>query len=120
MPDVVAPKVHQNNCSYVSLAHIHYVRIYHGGRLHSKTMKTTKLSKLGGWALARDNTAHSIVFKLHVQCINTQSVKSEDENYCSRAYSTLNLQQNTGYTLSGKEKKKYSSVEKATKVHVHL
>ena len=46
MPDVVAPKVHQNNCSYVSLARIHYMRIYHGGRLRGKTMKTTKLSKL--------------------------------------------------------------------------
>ena len=70
MPDVVAPKVHQNNRSYnvcelsgptfgFTMQEFSMVGSY------TETLKTTKLSKLGGghlrmgtcvWALARDNT----------------------------------------------------------------
>ena len=51
MPDVVPPKVHQKNCSYVSSADlplVHYARIQHGGRLHGEPQKTTKWG-LGGY-----------------------------------------------------------------------
>ena len=61
MPNVPAPKADQNDHSYVSSADLPLElpsdstqKILHGGALTWRTLKTTKLSKLGGaWALAR-------------------------------------------------------------------
>ena len=53
MPDVVAPKVHQNNCSYVTYLRIHYARIKRGWAITRRILKNHKTVKIGGWAPAR-------------------------------------------------------------------
>ena len=60
MPDVVAPEVHQNDRSHVrELSGPTFDSIQYGGWLHEGPKKNTKLSKLGGWAFAWDNTVYA-------------------------------------------------------------
>ena len=59
LPDVVAPKAHQNDRSYVrelsGLNLAHYARILHGGWLHrGPPKKKHKTVKLGGGCLCGD------------------------------------------------------------------
>ena len=62
MPDVVLPKVHQNNCSYVSSADLpsdslRENSILHGGRfIHGELWKYKCMAFVRVWAFARDNT----------------------------------------------------------------
>ena len=56
MPDVVAPKAHQNNRSYVSSADLpsdSLRKILACGAVTQRTLKNHKTVKNGGWALAR-------------------------------------------------------------------
>ena len=62
MPDVMAPKAHQNNRSYVSSADLPSDSLRENLAWWSvtwRTLKNHKTVKIGGWALARDNTVHS-------------------------------------------------------------
>ena len=66
MPNVMLPKVHQNDCSYVSSADVPSDSLRENLAWWAVTRRTLinhKLSKLGGawafawvWALAQDNT----------------------------------------------------------------
>ena len=67
MPDVVLPKVHQNNCSYVSSADLPSDSLCENlawWAVTQRTLKNHKTVKIGGWALARvwtlarDNTLY--------------------------------------------------------------
>ena len=62
MPDVMASKVHQNNRSYVSSADLPSDSL----RKHlawwavtRRILKNYKTAKIGGWALALDNTVYT-------------------------------------------------------------
>ena len=61
MPDVVVPKVHHNNSSYVSSADLPLGSLCKNSawwaltRRTSKKKTTTKIAKIAWWALARDN-----------------------------------------------------------------
>ena len=59
MPDVVSPKAHQNNRSYVSSADLPSDSLrknFKWWAVTRRTSKNHKTVKIGGWALARDNT----------------------------------------------------------------
>ena len=67
MSDVVSPKVHQNNCSYVSSADLPSDSLCEKlawWTVTRRTLKNHKTVKIGGWALARvwtlarDNTVY--------------------------------------------------------------
>ena len=56
MPEVMAPEAHQNNCSYVrGLSWPTFDSLHKnlGGQLCGGPQK---IDKIGGWALAQDNT----------------------------------------------------------------
>ena len=58
MPDVMVPKAHQNNCSYVSSADLLSDSLYKNlawWAVTRRTLKNHKTVKIGGWALAQDN-----------------------------------------------------------------
>ena len=58
----MAPKVHQNNCSYMSSADLPSDSLCKdGGRLHKGPQKTTKLSKLGGGHLRGYGNLHRTI-----------------------------------------------------------
>ena len=62
MPDVVAPKPHQNNHSYVSSADLPLDSLRKNlawWAVTRRTLKNHKTVKIGGWALAWVNTAIS-------------------------------------------------------------
>ena len=64
MPNVMLPKVHQNDCSYVSSADVPLDSLHENLAwwVTRRTLKNHKAVKIGGWALAqvwalaRDNT----------------------------------------------------------------
>ena len=59
MPDVVVSKVHQNNCSYVNSADLPSDSLHKNLAWWADTQRTSKnhkTVKIGGWALAQDNT----------------------------------------------------------------
>ena len=75
-PDVVVPKAHQNNRSYVSSADLPLDNLAWLA-VTRRTLKATKLSKLWGgggrvlarvWALARDNMV-ILRFCVHTSCM---------------------------------------------------
>ena len=56
MPDVEAPKAHQNNRSYVSSVHLpsdSLCNILAWWAVTQRTLKNHKTINIGGWALAR-------------------------------------------------------------------
>ena len=54
--DVVLPKAHQNNCSYVSSVDQLSDSLCKDLAWWAVTRRTSKIVKIGGWALAQDNT----------------------------------------------------------------
>ena len=79
MPDVVAPKVHQNNRSYVSSVDLPLDSLREnlaGWAVTQRTLKNHKTVKIGGWALARvwalarDNMVHPA--SLPLSCTSSQ------------------------------------------------
>ena len=73
MPDVIAPKVHQNNCSSADLLSDSLHENLAWWAVTRRTLKNHKIVKIGGWVLARDNTvvlslSHSLVATLAKGC----------------------------------------------------
>ena len=66
MPDIVAPKAHQNSHSYVSSADLPWWAVTW------RTSKNHKTVKTGGWALAWDNTVRSSLTIYMYLCIQLQ------------------------------------------------
>ena len=70
MPDVVAPKAHQNNRSYVSSADLpsdSLRKILACRAVTQRTSKNHKTVKIGGWALARAMWYSSMVVNHNCQ-----------------------------------------------------
>ena len=66
LPDVVSPKAHQNNHSYVSsvdLPSIHYANWWAVTR---RTLKNHKTAKIGGWTVARTLRTIRYIRKLNI------------------------------------------------------
>ena len=73
MPDVMAPKAHQNNRSSADLLSDSLHKNLAWWAVTRKTLKNHKIVKIGGWVLARDNTvvlslSHSLVATLARGC----------------------------------------------------
>ena len=66
MPDIVAPKAHQNSHNYVSSADLPWWAVTR------RTSKNHKTVKTGGWALAWDNMVRSSLTIYMYLCIQLQ------------------------------------------------
>ena len=73
MPDVMASKAHQNNCSYVSSPSDSICENLAWWAVTWRTLKNHETVKIGGWVLARDNAViennflgeHDLCFESH-------------------------------------------------------